>query len=126
MVLGVGVDICLISRMEKLIEDCRFKDRVFTESERSYALSKPCPARHFASSFAAREAFSKASGLPLLKIVFQKVSVMRTDSGPVLAFQGSSGLLPPFLRDSKFHLSLSHDGDYAVAVVVIEGACHEI
>lgn len=126
VIFGIGVDLCRISRMERCIENDHFTDRVFTPEEKSYAFSKPRPAMHFASSFAAREALSKASGLPFARLVFKTASVTRSDSGPALSFQNCDDLLPPALKNSIFHLSLSHDGDYAVAMVVIEGPlCHE-
>lgn len=122
MILGIGVDLCRISRMERCIKNDRFLNRIFTPEEKAYALSKPCPARHFASSFAAREAFSKASSVPFAKLVFKAVSVIRSGSGPALSLDRGSDFLPSSLKNSVFHLSLSHDGDYAIAFVVIEGA----
>lgn len=126
MILGIGVDVCRVSRLARCIRNDHFLERVFSREEIDYAMSRPVPERHFASSFAAREAFSKASGLHLAKIVFQGVSVARSSKGPFFRLDG----LPPEIRcnvkGKRFHLSLSHDGDYALAFVVMEeGPDHE-
>ncbi|SMG10372.1 holo-[acyl-carrier protein] synthase [Dethiosulfovibrio salsuginis] len=121
MILGVGVDLCSISRMSRFSRDDHFVSRVFSSEEIDYAFSKHCPARHLASSFAAREAFSKASGLPLAKVAFKGVSVSRSESGPVLNLKALDEGLLAQISSSRFHLSLSHEGDYAVAFVVMEG-----
>lgn len=120
MIVGVGVDLCSISRMSRFTRDDHFIDRVFSSEEIEYAFSKPYPARHLASSFAAKESFSKASGVNLFRVISSGVSVSRSNSGPRLCLLGvDEGLAAMFSR-SVFHLSISHDGDYAVAFVVME------
>ncbi|NLB84281.1 MAG: holo-ACP synthase [Synergistaceae bacterium] len=119
MIAGIGVDICSITRMKRAIESEHFTRRVFHPCERDYAFSKAGPARHFASSFAAREAFSKASGISMYSLAFQGAWIERTEFGPVLLINETlRPLLPP--GEWKVHLSLSHDGDFSVAMVVLE------
>ncbi|EFC92121.1 holo-acyl-carrier-protein synthase [Dethiosulfovibrio peptidovorans DSM 11002] len=126
MVLGIGVDLCRVSRLARCIENDRFLKRVFSPEEIDYAMSRPVPARHLAASFAAREAFSKASGVHLAKVVFQGVWVSRTEKGPFIRLDGLSPEIGQYLGENRFHLSLSHDGDYALAFVVMEeGPYHE-
>ena len=121
MIMGVGVDLCGISRMSKFSRDDHFVVRVFSPDEIDYAFSRPCPARHLASSFAAREAFSKASGLPLARVAFNGVSVSRSDLGPTLNVNSLDEDLLARISSYRFHLSISHEGDYALAFVVMEG-----
>ncbi|NCC95481.1 MAG: holo-[acyl-carrier-protein] synthase [Synergistales bacterium] len=120
MILGVGVDICRISRMSRFTREDHFVRRVFSPEEICYSYSKPCPARHLASSFAAKEAFSKASGFPLFRVISGGISVSRSETGPRLSFVGVDEELKLGFSKFNFHLSLSHDGDYSVAFVVME------
>ncbi len=120
MILGVGVDMCRIARMSRLVSDRHFLERVFSDEEIAYALARPDPARHLAASFAAREAFSKASGVNLARVVFRGVSVRRSDRGPSIKLGRMDLSIRQLVEGHRFHLSLSHDGEYAVAFVVME------
>src|SRR6185437_14059863 len=64
MVLGIGTDLAEVGRIRESIERFgpRFLDRIYTEGERSYALSKANSAERFAARFAAKEAGMKAIG----------------------------------------------------------------
>ncbi|EEX48719.1 MULTISPECIES: holo-ACP synthase [Jonquetella] len=118
MIVGIGVDLCSIVRMERCCADDFFIRRVFTPDEAAYCLRQAAPARHFAARFAAREAFVKAAGLGLLEIGFHNVSVARDAAGrPSLLL---SGRAEEVCRGGTVHLSLSHDGGQAIAFVVIE------
>jgi holo-[acyl-carrier protein] synthase len=107
--------------MEKAARSPYFVRRVFRPSEIAYAEGKGRGrAGSYASAFAAREAFAKAGGVSLYKLVLSsRICLERTEAGPRL-------LVPPevdaaFERGEKrAWVSLSHDGDFAVAVVVIE------
>ncbi len=121
MILGIGVDLCKIERMRHFAEREAFLARVFSEEEREYAKERSDPARHFAGSFAAKEALAKAGGWGLASIGMKSVAVRRHEGRPFLVLSPEvSGLL----KDAgieRAHLSLSHDGEYAVAIVVLEG-----
>jgi len=120
MIFGIGVDFCSHSRMRRILENGHFMKRVFHEKEMEYAFSRPFPERYLASSFAAREAFKKASGVPFFKVIFRGIWVDRTDRGPFLRYDEK--ILPPVLaeEDLKIHLSISHEKDMALAMVVME------
>src|SRR5512138_3800404 len=66
MIRGVGVDLCPVSRVARILErhPGRFAERVFTPAERAYCGSRGAPAQHFAARFAAKEAALKALGAP--------------------------------------------------------------
>lgn len=125
MIVGLGVDLCNVERMRKSIRSDHFLKRVFHPDEIAYAFSKADPARHLAGSFAAREAFSKASSVSMYSIAFCGVWVERTECGPALRIGDSVQELIPWGKKGHPFLSISHDGEYAVAVVVIE-AGHEL
>ena len=62
-ILGLGVDICEIERMERAIgRHPAMRERVFTPEERAYCDAKARPAESYAGRFAAREAVIKALG----------------------------------------------------------------
>jgi holo-[acyl-carrier protein] synthase len=106
--------------MKRAIECERFVVRVFSGEEIEYAMSKKTPERHFASAFAAKEALAKAIGLGLAGIGFSSSWVRRTDSGPVIMM--TDALREKFEERSvrRSWLSLAHEGDYAMAFVVLE------
>jgi holo-[acyl-carrier protein] synthase len=103
--------------MERAAESEYFVRRVFSEEEIDYAGSHKTPALHFASSFAAKEAFAKASGLGIFGVGPANAWVRRTETGPVMML---SGELLAKLGDIRCWLSMSHEGAYALAFVVLE------
>ncbi|MDR1965849.1 MAG: holo-ACP synthase [Synergistaceae bacterium] len=120
MIAGIGTDMCQVSRMRKAALSEYFLKRVFSEEEIGYARSKCEPERHFASAFAAKEALAKASGLGMFGIGLAGSWVRRTENGPVMMF--SDELLSRLreLGAGRCWLSLTHEGDYALAFVVLE------
>lgn len=120
-VRGIGVDLCSVKRMNKALKRGGFAQRVFTEQEILYANSQAVPARHFASAFAAREALAKAGGWGIGKMGLKSCGLVRTKQGPIFVFSDA------FLRRltaegiTSAHLSISHEGDIVVAMVVLEG-----
>ena len=117
--LSVGIDLVSTVRMEAVVERWgeRFLARVFTAGEVAYSMSKPNPARSLAARFAAKEAFFKAvsargaRGVPLKEIEV----VVGAGGAPALEVHGKAALA---LGERKAALSISHDRDYAVAVVM--------
>ncbi len=97
-------------------------ERVFTPQERSYALQKRDPAPHLAARFAAKEAFLKALGTGLRDgLAWQQIEIERDSLGcPELNLSGRAAELMRQRGARQAHLSYSHDGDYAVATVVLE------
>ncbi len=124
MILGLGVDLCSISRMLKAVRSQYFVERIFRPAEIAYADSKGnerSRAASYASAFAAREAFCKASGISMFTLALgSEFCLSRREGVPYLDVPPS--LDPDFAPDGtkRALVSLSHDGDYAVAVVVIE------
>jgi len=124
MVSGIGIDLVQISRMEQAIRrwQGRFVERVFTESEAALCCQRKSPFSAFALRFAAKEAFSKALGLGMKKgLKWREIEVFHHPSGqPGLAIHGDSLKICREKGISKMHLSLSDEGDYGIAMVVLE------
>ena len=125
MVVGVGVDLVQIARIRRAMErwQDRFLRRVFTPDEVAYALRRRDPAEHLAARFAAKEATLKALGTGLTMGVRWREMEVRRARGqrPTLALSGRAAALGAARGVQTLHVSLTHDGDYAVAQVVAEG-----
>ena len=121
MIYGVGVDIVKIERMQKAVEKWgdRFLHRVFALREIAYCLQKKNPYPSLSARFAAKEAFIKAMGFRVFS--FTDIEIVNDVHGkPVIRGRGKVDAL---LREHSLQqpqVSLSHEQEYAVAVVVIE------
>ena len=126
MVRGIGSDIVEIERIARALRAHpeRFRVRVFSDGERAYCDGRPHPPQHFAARFAAKEACMKALGTGRAQGVrWTDVEVTRDPSGrPELRLHGRAAQRASELGITRCHLSLSHDGDRALAFVVLEGA----
>ena len=123
MIIGCGTDLVYIPRMKEAIEKWpkKFLRRVFTAAEIKACKSKACPEKHFASRFAAKEAFLKALGTGFSKgISFHEISVENDSSGkPVLRHKGKVSKILKQKKGAKIHVSLSDEKDYALAFVIL-------
>jgi phosphopantetheine--protein transferase-like protein len=93
---------------------------IFTEKERRYCSSRRHPGPHFAGRYAAKKAaciaLSLAPDAPLSDI---EVTRLR-GRAPTLNLHGEVSKIVESLGTQTIHVSLSHSGDYAVALVVME------
>jgi holo-[acyl-carrier protein] synthase len=125
VILGIGVDLVHIPRIRQAIERWqeRFLDRVFTPDEVAYARRRRDPAEHLAARFAAKEATLKALGTGLsMGIRWREVEVRRArGERPRVALSGRLADVGAARGVRALHLSLTHDGDYAMAQVLAEG-----
>lgn len=122
MIAGVGADLCAVSRMKRAVENDYFMRKVFVTEEIEYAMSQGEPARHFASAFAAREALAKATGLGMFGMGLSSAWVRRTDRGPIFMMDDETAEKLKSQGADKCWLSLTHEGDFALAFVVLESA----
>lgn len=114
-VVGVGVDVVDISRLAELIERTpALLDRLFTPGERGLSDASR------AARVAAKEAVGKALGDPGA-FSWQDVTVRRTPAHrPYLSLRGATLRAAERMGVEHLHLSLSHDGNIATAIVVAE------
>ncbi|MFO7981477.1 MAG: holo-ACP synthase [Candidatus Aminicenantes bacterium] len=123
MIFGIGTDIIEVKRIKRLIERSpRFRDRVFTEKEIDYCEKKKNRAPSYAARFAAKEAFFKALGTGWRKgVTFKDVEVINQPSGkPELVLYGKSKEMIKKYHIKNIQVSLSHVGESAHSVVVLE------
>jgi len=122
-ILGLGVDICEIDRMQRaLARHPTMRERVFTEEERAYCDAKARPSESYAGRFAAREAVIKAlGGYPGKR--WQDISVTREPSGaPAIRLEGNAKLRADMLGVSRVLVTFTHERTHAVAFAVAVGA----
>ena len=125
MILGLGTDICGIARVGEYLERYgeRFTRRCFTPGEIAYCQAHKNQAEQFAARIAAKEAASKALGTGWRQGVHWRCfEVASQPSGkPTLRIHGRAVELASQMGVSNAHVSLTHDGGVAVAVVIFEG-----
>lgn len=133
MIYGIGTDIVIVARIEKLIDRWgeRFPRRVLGPDELAEyyrrlgrgAHGPGYAARYLAKRFAAKEAFSKAIGLGLRgPMTLLSLQTLNEKGGkPVLKPRKA---LAPWLAERRLsgHVSLSDEVDSAVAFVIVEQA----
>jgi holo-[acyl-carrier protein] synthase len=124
MIYGTGIDLVNIERVERVLLRWgdRFLNRVFTMEEIRFCHRRPCSHSAFALRFAAKEAFSKALGLGMRQGVrWRDIEVFHDQAGkPGLKLRGISSEICRNNGIRGIHLSLSDDGNYGVAVVILE------
>ena len=125
MIAGIGIDTVSVPRISGLIDRYgeRFLRKVFTDRERSEGLERVDSADFFAARFAAREAFFKALGTGWGRgISLKEVGVVRGDQGrPGFEFSERVKDVLEQRNIAFCHLSLTHDGGTAQALVIMEG-----
>jgi holo-[acyl-carrier protein] synthase len=125
MIVGIGTDVCSIERIGKSLE--RFGDRlvnrILTPDERKRYERTKDKAGHLAKRFAAKEAFSKAIGTGIHSpFSWQSITVTRDSRGkPGIAPDAPMAQHLSAMGVSTSHISLTDDGDVAMAFVILEG-----
>ena len=112
----IGIDLVSISRIKQSIENTAFVKRVFSAVEQNYCNKKADSAQSYAGLFCAKEAAVKALGIGFGSgIAPTDIVVTHTSNGaPSLKFfRKAIELFKPYICS----VSISHDGDYAVATV---------
>ena len=124
----IGIDLIRVGRVAKLAKSDTM-NKVFTKAEVEYAKSKSDVIQNdkrytksdetFAGMFCAKEAFLKALGLGLGQLfVLNEIEVSHTNQGQ--PFIVITSKIESVLTENKLsivNLSISHDGEYATAVV---------
>jgi holo-[acyl-carrier protein] synthase len=124
MITGVGIDTVHVKRMERWQADSKLKERYFREEELEYVSSRAgSSTQSLAARFAAKEAFGKALGTGLSGIALKDITVVNRKNGsPELKVYGTALLAFEKSGANRAHISLSHDNDNAIAMVVLEKA----
>ncbi|HTJ33957.1 MAG TPA: holo-ACP synthase [Dactylosporangium sp.] len=121
MIVSVGIDVVLVERFGKALERTPMLiDRLFTSAERVTSSGNPRSAESLAARFAAKESVAKALGAPGGLHWHDCEIVSDPDGRPWLTVSGTVAQAAAERGISRWHLSLSHDGGIASAMVVAE------
>jgi holo-[acyl-carrier protein] synthase len=132
MILGLGYDFVDLAGLREQLADqaSAFVESCFTEGEVRYASEAGSrdPARHLGARYAAKEATLKAldaacalAGVAPSKVPLRCIEVRRDEAGrPRLVLHGNAQDLAARVGVDRAHVSLSHDGAGAGAVVILE------
>ncbi len=125
MILGIGMDIVETDRIERATSRLgeRFLSRIYTPSEKRYCFGKVAPWKSLAARFAAKEAAFKAFGRGWPDCGgYASIEVRMDELGrPGLVFYGKARMIADDLGVRNVLVSLTHDGGYAAASVILEG-----
>ena len=111
-----GVDIVKISRISNLYRkyDKAFLYKLFTDGEIDYLSRKDYKIESMAGIFASKEAMSKAVGSGIGKLSWKDIEIFHDSLGkPRIRLLKDMGL-----DIESVELSISHDGEYAIASIV--------
>lgn len=122
VIIGVGIDVVLVDRFARaLARTPLMVDRLFTAGERTTTAGHPRSAESLAARFAAKEAVAKALGAPTGLVWWDCEVITDPDGRPWLTVSGTVAAAATAQGVAGWHLSLSHDGGIASAIVVAEG-----
>ena len=109
---GIGIDISSIEKFKDkpFEENKNFYKKIFSEQEITYCLKFTNHYEKFAAKFALKEALIKSINK---KIFFSEIETSYLDSKPTIQILNSE-------EDYRFLVSLSHENEIAVAVVISE------
>ena len=124
-ILGIGVDIVDNNRLKKLVKNKNFISRVFTHNEQKNSNKLKNKINYYSKRFAAKEAFSKATGFGISRnLNFKDIEIKNNKIGkPSVNLNKStiSYLNKKFkVKSFKTNLSLSDEKNYSIAYVIIE------
>ena len=122
MIIGIGVDVVHANRMERWRNTPRLLERYFNPEELSDARSRGKGVDlSLAARFAAKEAFGKALGTGLAGIVLKDIMVRNRHNGqPEIEVFGTAREAMNRSGANRVHISLTHETNNAIAMVVLE------
>lgn len=120
-IFGIGNDTVEPERMAEKCKRSGFLDRVFSETEIAYCISKKHSSEHFAARFAAKEAYMKAMGSGWSEGAdFKEIEVINDDNGaPKIYLHGKTREKFEDLNLKSIFVSLSHTSANAIAFIII-------
>lgn len=125
MILGTGIDLIEVSRIEDAFARFgeRFLKRILREEEIAYCLRLARPGPHLAVRFAAKEAVSKSFGTGIgTELGWHDIEIRRRESGEPFVVLHNGGLALLERRKGRaLHVSLTHTPTMAGAVAILEG-----
>jgi len=114
----VGVDLIEIARIERaLARYPGFRERCFTEAERTYCDSRPKPAESYAGRFAGKEAVGKALGIGV-RFTWKEIEIVGRPK-PGVRLSGRTRCAWERLGSGEIDLSMTHSRELAAAICIL-------
>lgn len=123
MIIGIGLDVVHVDRLERWKKIPGLFERYFHQDELNAAKSRGAgEILSLAARFAAKEAFGKALGTGLAGITLKNILVLNNHNGkPCMHLFGNALEAFNNAGGKIIHLTLTHERDNALAQVLIEG-----
>lgn len=123
-IYGVGIDLIRVERLRRILKRWgdRFTARIFTAAESAACGERTTRASCLAMRFAAKEAFVKALGTGMRSpVLWLDIEVRNNTLGkPEIFLSHRAGQFCQERGIRAWHLSLTDEGDYGAAVVILE------
>ena len=121
--MRVGVDLIEIERIRRALERYPgFRERCFTEAERSYCESRRNPAESYAGRFAGKEAVGKALGFGVARaFAWREIEIVGRPK-PAVRLSGRAAARAQELGVTGVDLSMTHSRELAAAIAVVVDA----
>jgi holo-[acyl-carrier protein] synthase len=121
LVTQVGVDLIEIARVRRALDRYpRFRERCFTEAERTYCESRANPAQSYAGRFAGKEAVGKALGFGVARaFAWREIEIVGRPK-PSVVLSGRVAAWAERVDAGGIDLSMTHSRELANAVAVVQ------
>jgi holo-[acyl-carrier protein] synthase len=121
--MRIGCDLVLVSRISRLSKQDAFLDKVFHPKEVEYCRARGVSAEmSFAARFACKEAFGKALGTGIFAegVSPKEIWIENEPNGrPILRLSEFLESRVGALGFTRWEVSISHQGEYAMATVLL-------
>jgi len=118
---GIGTDIIRIKQLDFVIKDLNdpFIQKTYTKKERDLILSRSIPLNSFATHFAGKEAVFKCLGVDGNIVRLNEIEILENEVGqPIVFLHGNAKTIAKDKDIQQVMISLSFDGEYAIAFAV--------
>jgi len=121
MILGTGIDIIEVERIESATKKNAFIERIFTTAEQDYFEKTNYNPQTVAGAFAAKEAVAKALGVGFGYVKWKDVEILHDENGkPYVILHDGAYERMNDLAGKRVHVSISHIKQLAVAQAILE------
>ena len=115
--MRVGVDLIEIERIRRALDRPGFRERCFTETERTYCDSRRNPAQSYAGRFAGKEAVGKALGCGV-RFTWKEIEIVGRPK-PGVRLTGRTAAWAEKVKAGAIDLSMTHSKELAAAICVV-------